>query len=77
MNGIDQMQLGLADTARHAADEVLREMGVRTRVYPKLVADGRLGDSEAKRRLECMEQAWTLLRAIQTGHLVHRPTVKG
>lgn len=54
--------------------EVQRELQVRGYVYPKLVAQGKLTQGEATRRMEALRFAQMLLRQSAEGQLPTAPT---
>lgn len=49
------------DEISSAAVEVARELRVRRSVYPRLVADGKLSQGEADRRMKAMQNALDVL----------------
>ena len=49
---------------QEALDEVVRELGVRERCFPKWVAEGRISNSDAKDRLRRQILAQKILLAL-------------
>lgn len=54
-------------TNRELAEEARREAFLRRRVYPRWVADGRLSQQDADRRIEMMEVIATRLSDLARG----------
>jgi hypothetical protein len=53
--------------------EVKRELQVRSRVYPRMVADGRLSQQEANRREDAMLSALRWLEKLRDGDTGTQP----
>lgn len=59
---------------REALGELERELRVRGSVYPRMVAQGKLTQGEADRRLRAMRYAVYLVDAALNATVVHTPT---
>lgn len=60
----DALANGPAITFQEAADELERELGVRTRVYPDWIKAGRLSKTEARDRFDRLTSAHVALKAL-------------
>lgn len=60
------LDVNLCQEAQEAADEVLRELGVRDRCYPKWMDTGKLSKTEAKDRMNRMSTALYICNALIT-----------
>ena len=52
------------DGIQEAADEIERELGVRSRCYPKWTSEGKLSRTEARDRMDRLQAAYNLLLAV-------------
>lgn len=57
--------------------EILREVSVRVAVYPRLMAQGKMSEREAVRRIACLTHAVRLLKLVESESCVRAALTGG